>query len=599
MESTRYPYGVLRMVVNDTIALLQPEGDGAGNVDTLSFDLEKGTVNMSVQPIVRSGYTSVLGVLGLQKLYAGACLVVITAVSESAVVEGNPIFHVEAVRLVHAKTAKRSRENSTILALLNDAVKPGVNGNSFYFSYSYDLTLCAQRLNAIKNDAVSWSKPMCQVADQRFCFNRVLCQPLLEAGAQRFVLPVIYGFVEQITNIRLRSGAKPLVGRLVLIARRGASRAGTRHWRRGADKEGNVANFVESEQLVFLNEGMYVASYVQVRGSIPVLWTQIPNIKYKPPTKIAPREECTATFNKHMSNLVENYKDVVAVNLVNHHGSEALLEQAFRAESELFCSKSAGLRYVAFDFHKETKNKRYHRVSILMDELSTDLVRHDFFLVENGVVVKKQQGVVRTNCVDCLDRTNVLQCVLARRALESFMVHVRLMHAQDTLPVSFPELEAQYKILWADHGDAVSMQYAGTGAMKSGFTRTGKRTMGGALDDGVKAVTRYYLNNFQDGRKQDAIDLVTGAYPVDVHVKLRYSAGASPLLPVLVALTALVYASYELGVYLQGGKSTATALKTVAGPLLVSLILLLAVIQTGKFLVCRPQLRPQLANTLA
>jgi len=27
---------------------------------------------------------------------------------------------------------------------------------------------------------------------------------------------------------------------------------------------------------------------------------------------------------------------------------------------------------------------------------------------------------------------------------------------------------------------------------------------------GVKAVTRYYLNNYQDGKKQDAIDLLTG-----------------------------------------------------------------------------------------
>jgi len=43
-------------------------------------------------------------------------------------------------------------------------------------------------------------------------------------------------------------------------------------------------------------------------------------------------------------------------------------------------------------------------------------------------------------------------------------------------------------------------QYAGTGAMKSGFTRTGKRTLGGLVDDGVKSLTRYYLNNFKVGR---------------------------------------------------------------------------------------------------
>ena len=36
---------------------------------------------------------------------------------------------------------------------------------------------------------------------------------------------------------------------VTVLARRATQRAGTRHWRRGADKAGYVANFVESEQL--------------------------------------------------------------------------------------------------------------------------------------------------------------------------------------------------------------------------------------------------------------------------------------------------------------------------------------------------------------
>ena len=34
-------------------------------------------------------------------------------------------------------------------------------------------------------------------------------------------------------------------------------------------------------------------------------------------------------------------------------------------------------------------------------------------------------------------------------------------------------MEARFKWMWADHGDDISRQYAGTGALKSGFTRTG------------------------------------------------------------------------------------------------------------------------------
>lgn len=74
------------------------------------------------------------------------------------------------------------------------------------------------------------------------------------------------------------------------------------------------------------------------------------------------------------------------------------------------------------------------------------------------------------------------------------------------------QVERRFKWLWADHGDDISRQYAGTGALKSGFTRTGKRTYWGILDDGIKSGVRYYVNNFSDGRKQDASDLVTGNY---------------------------------------------------------------------------------------
>ena len=72
-----------------------------------------------------------------------------------------------------------------------------------------------------------------------------------------------------------------------------------------------------------------------------------------------------------------------------------------------------------------------------------------------------------------------------------------------------------FRVVWADHGDDISRQYAGTGALKSGFTRTGKRTTMGLLDDGVKSITRYYLNTFQDGLKQDALDLASGAYRIE------------------------------------------------------------------------------------
>ena len=70
---------------------------------------------------------------------------------------------------------------------------------------------------------------------------------------------------------------------------------------------------------------------------------------------------------------------------------------------------------------------------------------------------------------------------------------------KDSLTLPWKNGELSHRLLWADNADAISRLYAGTPALKGDFTRTGKRTKRGALDDGLNSVTRFYLNNFLDG----------------------------------------------------------------------------------------------------
>lgn len=58
----------------------------------------------------------------------------------------------------------------------------------------------------------------------------------------------------------------------------------------------------------------------------------------------------------------------------------------------------------------------------------------------------------------------------------------------------------------------MSRAYSGTGALKTDFTRTGKRTSAGLLADGYNSITRYVCNNFTDGPRQDAYDLFLGTH---------------------------------------------------------------------------------------
>jgi hypothetical protein len=81
---------------------------------------------------------------------------------------------------------------------------------------------------------------------------------------------------------------------MAVIARRSRYFAGTRFLKRGVNEMGHVANEVETEQIVMTNDSplvheteapcSHVTSFVQLRGSIPLYWSQdISIIAPKPP----------------------------------------------------------------------------------------------------------------------------------------------------------------------------------------------------------------------------------------------------------------------------------------------------------------------------
>jgi len=80
------------------------------------------------------------------------------------------------------------------------------------------------------------------------------------------------------------------------------------------------------------------------------------------------------------------------------------------------------IRYESFDFHAECRHLRWDRLSILIDRLAHEQDEFGYFLLtRDGTLVSLQDGIFRTNCMDCLDRTNVVQSMLARRSLTQIM----------------------------------------------------------------------------------------------------------------------------------------------------------------------------------
>lgn len=589
-----------------SIAVVQPVWQGEVAGPSLTVDLETGTLALAEHPKVEKGYVDVFGVLGLARLEAGPALVVVTAIEQVAMLRGYPLYRVAATEvLADSRNGRWKAADHRFLKLLRSGTDPRLYGGSLYFSYGGDCTLSQQRYEVAAADPAAATCEPWQRAEPAFFWNRSLAAPLLEAGMGRFVLPAFCGFAGEIANVQLADGYRLHSASITLLARRSVHRAGTRQWRRGADLESSVANFVESEQLVVIDGGAVQSSFVQVRGSIPLLWSQTPCLKYKIPIRIAPPSRNESVFAAHAVALADGYKECVGINLANQTGREGKLSAAYAAAARDYTTAGGtGFRLEPFDFHKQCGAKNYARLGLLWEAIVSDFRRFGYWFRDNAGTASTQGGVFRTNCIDCLDRTNVVQGMLGKKQLEHVLVRLGLMPEAATLPQAFPEVDARFRVLWADHGDEVSRQYAGTGAMKSAFTRTGKRDIWGLLDDGAKSLTRYYLNNFEDGHKQDALDLVTGGYIVVPGKPPPFQAQGSPAIPLLAVLALLVLAFSNLqtvkasagGDLVAAGLHAPTALlQQVAAPLLLALAVLALVMKKGKYLCDRPTLLPDAA----
>ncbi|OAO90676.1 SACIB [Arabidopsis thaliana] len=455
---------------------------------------------------------SIFGVVGMLKLLAGSYLVVVTESESVGSFLGHPIYKINSLKflpcdhsLENPHEEQKKMETDDYSRLLSVAERT----TGLYFSYEINLTLTAQRLHDLGDE--SKLLPLWRQAEPRFLWNNYMLEVLIDNKLDQFLLPTI--FLNPASRFHSFQTA---IGRdivdITLIARRCSRRNGTRMWRRGADPDGYVANFVESEQIVRMNG--YTSSFVQIRGSMPFMWEQIVDLTYKPKFEIVQPEEAARIAERHFLDLRKKYGSVLAVDLVNKHGGEGRLSERFAGAMQHITGDD--VRYLHFDFHHICGHIHFERLAILYEQMEDFLEKNGYFLLnEKGEKMKEQLGIVRTNCIDCLDRTNVTQSMIGRKLLELQLKRIGVFGAEETIR-SHQNFDECYKILWANHGDDISIQYSGTPALKGDFVRYGQRTIQGVLQDGWNALARYYLNNFADGTKQDAIDLVQGHYIVAV-----------------------------------------------------------------------------------
>ncbi|RVD87392.1 uncharacterized protein DFL_001628 [Arthrobotrys flagrans] len=380
---------------------------------------------------------------------------------------------------------------------------------SFYFSYDYDIT----RSIVKQTPATSSEVPLHKKVDAEFFWNHHLLEPFIESGQHHFALPLMQGFVaQQYFQIPNKEGySRNFL--LTLLSRRSVNRAGLRYLRRGVDERGYVANCVETEQLLSDIDKNAEYSFVQIRGSIPLFFQQSPYALKPKPILMHSETANKAAFQAHFKRMKDRYGEIQAVNLVEKHGFEAIVGDMY--EKYATGLEDPKIKFEWFDFHSECRGMKFENVNLLLDRVGDVVEEFGWTEEKNDKIEKPQTGVIRTNCMDCLDRSNVVMSNFARRAIEIQLTRLNIDPTKLETSLNFMNL------LWADNGDAVSKQYSSTAALKGDFTRTKKRNISGALADFGLTLTRFWNNIIGDFFTQAAIDYLLGNVSAQVFVEFE------------------------------------------------------------------------------
>ncbi|CDR94304.1 Sac domain-containing inositol phosphatase 3, putative [Babesia bigemina] len=416
--------------------------------------------------------------------------------------------------------------------------------NNFYFSYTYNIANSLQRnvmYATCTREDETWLRFDAVCATQKYRYNFVHAKNFAEHFGRDSVglcLTVIHGFFGQ-TNVCLS-------GRILavhLIARRSRFYAGTRYKKRGISSDGHVANDVETEQI--LDDATCTASvfsFLQVRGSAPAFWAQDKSktIMKKPPLIYTQNDPTFTAQKMHISELLSLYgSPIIMLNLLSDDpGTE---------EGKLSTQFQSAISSINVELPRTIRVQYVHRnIRSALErgnirQMIAEVVEHTagevgFFHERKGNICNLQLGVLRTSCLDCLDRTGVMALELGlfvfQRQLALLGIHVKTAEGMcdyevhnftDETPSNslntsvVPELEPLvylFKGMFEGMGDALAMQYAGSKTLRK---YEGPR---GAISRSLQLFTtlkRGFSSHFSDSDRQTLSNIFLGVLRPEKH----------------------------------------------------------------------------------
>lgn len=525
--------------------------------------------------------TKAFGIAGCIKFLESHYLILVTKRRQIGSICGHAIYSIEESQVItiphssvqtdlaHSKAEMRYKKLLSSVDLTKD----------FFYSYTYPIMQSLQ-----KNVLASNIERM--PYENLFVWNAYLTRAIRQkCNNTRWTVALVHGNFNQ---VRVSVFGRVFV--VTLISRRSRHFAGTRYLKRGVNDLGRVANDVETEQIVLDEDGGTgkgkMSSVVQMRGSIPLFWSQEVSRLSPKPDIILHRYDPTYQATKlHFEDLCKRYGNpIIVLNLiktVEKRPREMMLRREFASAVgylNQILSEENRLKFIHWDFHKFAKSKSANVLAVLggvasealdltgfyysgrppsnkrrvVNQLSrTNITRDasvgDFRCNSSGIDPGKvgnrndfgsfsstrdgdcdveqcpkkdadnateprfQSGVLRTNCIDCLDRTLVAQFAYGLEALGRQLYAMGLSNGPKLDPDS--SIAATLMDMYRSMGDALAIQYGGSAAHNTVFAeRPGKWKATAQSREFLKSIKRYYSNAYTDGEKQDAINLFLGYF---------------------------------------------------------------------------------------
>lgn len=474
------------------------------------------------------------GLLGFIRFTEAYYMLIITKRRQVAMVGGHYLYQIEGTELVPLTTGAsssflrdRNPEEARFLSILNnlDLTK------SFYFSYSYDITHALQTNIIRQREALNEGRALAlHDYNGMFVWNHHLLKPAVAALKHPYdwCLPIIHGFLDQ--------AALDIFGRTVyvtIIGRRSRHFAGARFLKRGVNDLGYVANDVETEQIVAeklttsfhapgprLYSNPTYTSYLHNRGSIPLYWTQDNSgVTPKPGIEVNLADPFYQPAALHFDHLFERYGcPLYVLNLIKAREKvprESKLLHEFKSCIEYLnqsLPEDGRIMYKAYDMARAAKTRNSNVIGGL-EVIAKEILEKTGFFHNGGDSCQEpqiQNGIARTNCIDCLDRTNAAQFVIGKHA---FALQLKVLGVIDKEELEYDtDAVNLFTSMFHDHGDNIAMQYGGSHLVNTMATYRKLSHWQSSSRDMVESFKRYYHNSFLDSQRQEAYNLFLGNY---------------------------------------------------------------------------------------